>query len=127
MASRRQLNVRILSATGYHRTRPGLGGADKLAGYMLSRKMTRDASAQRLLRNRHRMFYRDHPPPHFHARYADYEAKFDIATLQVIQGALPPHGMRLVKEWAELHRAELAADWERAVNKLPLTPIEPLP
>jgi hypothetical protein len=36
-------------------------------------------------------------------------------------------GCELVKEWAELQRAELAADWERAVNKLPLTPIEPLP
>jgi len=73
------------------------------------------------------MFYRDHPPAHFHARYADYEAKFDIVTLEVIDGALPTRAMRLVKEWAELHRVELAADWELAVNKLPLTPIEPLP
>jgi hypothetical protein len=33
------------------------------------------------------MFYRDHPPPHFHARYADSEAKFDISTLEVIDVA----------------------------------------
>jgi Xaa-Pro aminopeptidase len=91
---------------------------------MLSRKMTRDASAQRLLRNRHRHVLSRSSASAFSR---SYEAKFDIATLQVIDGALPPHGMRLVKEWAELHRAELAADWERAVNKLPLTPIEPLP
>jgi hypothetical protein len=43
------------------------------------------------------MFYRDHPPPHFHARYADYEAKFDIATLQVIDGALPRMGCDSLK------------------------------
>jgi hypothetical protein len=73
------------------------------------------------------MFYRDHPPAHFHARYADHEAKFDIVTLEVIEGVLPPRAMRLVKEWAELHRGELAADWELAVNRLPLTQIEPLP
>jgi hypothetical protein len=32
------------------------------------------------------MFYRDHPPAHFHARYADHKAKFDIVTLEVIEG-----------------------------------------
>ena len=73
------------------------------------------------------MFYRDHPPPHFHARYGDVEAKFDISTLQPIEGSLPPRATRLVREWAELHRAELAADWELAVQRLPLNPIEPLP
>lgn len=72
------------------------------------------------------MFYRDHPPPHFHARYGDYEAKFDISTLEVIDGGLPPRAARLVREWAELHRAELTADWDLAVRRLPLNAIEPL-
>lgn len=34
------------------------------------------------------MFYRDHPPAHFHARYADQEAKIDISTLEVVDGSL---------------------------------------
>ena len=72
------------------------------------------------------MFYRDHPPPHFHAVYAGTEAKFDVFTLEVIEGSLPPRAARLVREWAELHRAEIAADWDRAVERLPLKPIEPL-
>ena len=26
------------------------------------------------------MYFRDHPPPHFHARYGEHEAKFSIET-----------------------------------------------
>jgi len=73
------------------------------------------------------MFYRDHPPAHFHAVYADSEAKFDISTLELIEGRLPLRAARLVREWAELHRAELAADWELAVQRRPLRAIDPLP
>ena len=54
------------------------------------------------------MFYRDHPPPHFHAVYGDSEAKFDVSTLEMIEGSLPPRAARLVREWAGLHQAELA-------------------
>ena len=28
-----------------------------------------------------RMFFIDHAPPHFHARYAEFEATIDISTL----------------------------------------------
>ena len=65
-------------------------------------------------------------PPHFHAVYAGSEAKFDVSTLEMIEGSIPPRAIRLVPEWAELHRSELAADWDRAVQRLPLRPIEPL-
>ena len=33
------------------------------------------------------MFFRDHPPPHFHARYAGEEAVIEIATGVVIREA----------------------------------------
>jgi len=29
-----------------------------------------------------RMYYDDHPPPHFHAIYGEYEAKIAIAPLE---------------------------------------------
>jgi len=35
-----------------------------------------------------RMFFNDHAPPHFHARYGEFEATIDIATLEVIEGDL---------------------------------------
>ena len=74
-----------------------------------------------------RMFVKDHPPPHFHARYGEHHARVAIATGEPIDGGLPPHAGRLVREWAALHRAELEENWSRAEQMRPLEPIEPLP
>jgi Domain of unknown function (DUF4160) len=40
---------------------------------------------------------------------------------------LPDRAVRLVREWAELHRAELAENWMRARDGQPLERIAPLP
>jgi hypothetical protein len=45
-----------------------------------------------------RMFWNDHPPPHFHAVYAEDEAKIDIQTLEVTEGSLPRRALGLVLE-----------------------------
>ena len=58
------------------------------------------------------MFWNDHPPPHFHALYAEHEALIGIETLAVLEGYLPRRALALVLEWAEEHRAELMEDWE---------------
>lgn len=73
------------------------------------------------------MYFDDHPPPHFHARYGEHEAQVAIATGDVLHGSLPRSASRLVKEWAELRRAELLDDWQRAERAEPLVSIEPLP
>jgi hypothetical protein len=36
-----------------------------------------------------RMFFNDHAPPHFHARYGEFEATVDIHTLEALEGELP--------------------------------------
>ncbi|MBP7630974.1 MAG: DUF4160 domain-containing protein [Acidimicrobiales bacterium] len=73
------------------------------------------------------MYFDDHPPPHFHARYGEHEAQVAIATGDVLHGSLPRSASRLVKEWTELRRAELLDDWHRAERAEPLVSIEPLP
>ena len=73
------------------------------------------------------MYYRDHVPPHFHAVYGEHEATVVIETLDVLSGYVPPRALRLVREWAELHRHELAANWQKARDRKPLDSIEPLP
>jgi len=73
------------------------------------------------------MYYRDHAPPHFHAVYGEYEATIVIATLSVLSGDLPGRALRLVTEWAQLHQAELEANWHSARARVPLASIEPLP
>jgi Domain of unknown function (DUF4160) len=67
-----------------------------------------------------------HQLPHFHAYHQDDAAVFGIDPVVLIAGALPRREQRLVEAWAELHRDELLADWDRLqAGGLPL-PIAPL-
>lgn len=73
------------------------------------------------------MYFGDHPPPHFHALYAGEEALIVIETGEVYAGSLPTRALRLVREWLELHRSEMQANWELASQLHPTSAIEPLP
>ena len=73
------------------------------------------------------MYFDDHPPPHFHAKYAEHEAQIVIETGAVLSGSLPRRALGLVQEWVLLHRDELVEDWRRAERQEPLASIEPLP
>ena len=66
-----------------------------------------------------------HARPHFHARYAEHAASIDLDG-ELIAGWLPSRALGLVAEWAAAHRAELAANWDRARNNEPLESIDPL-
>ena len=68
----------------------------------------------------------DHPPPHFHARYAEHKVSISIATGAVIDGCLPARAVRLIAEWQQLHQAELEENWRRYEAQLPFLPIDPL-
>lgn len=72
------------------------------------------------------MFYNEHVPSHFHAKYAEHEAVIDIDTLAILKGSLPPRALGLVMEWAALHKEELASDWKKAILQQPLEKIAPL-
>lgn len=72
------------------------------------------------------MFWDDHLPPHFHARYGSDRVQIEIGSWQVLRGTFPPRAMALVLEWAALHREELLRDWALAKPRQPLDPIEPL-
>ena len=72
------------------------------------------------------MYYDEHIPPHFNARYGESKAEIDINTLSLLAGKLPPRAMGLVIEWASRHQAELLADWELARQHAELKKIEPL-
>jgi len=53
------------------------------------------------------MYEYDHLPPHFHARYGEFEAIFSIETGNRIKGELPVKQERLIQAWVEIHREEL--------------------
>lgn len=71
------------------------------------------------------MYWRDHNPPHFHAKYGEYEAEVSIDGV-IMDGKLPPRALRHVLEWLDLHKAELIENWSRATKGEPLKSIEPL-
>lgn len=72
-----------------------------------------------------RMYFREHAPAHFHAEYGEYEITVDVET-GVVTGKFPKRALNAVLEWYELHQDELTANWEAAMNRKPLTKIEPL-
>ena len=72
------------------------------------------------------MYYNDHPPPHFHVRYAGKKALISIENPAILKGHLPPRVLGFVVEWAALRRAELEENWDRARQELPFEVIEPL-
>ena len=72
------------------------------------------------------MYYDEHNPPHFHARYGSDRAAIEIATFRVREGRLPPRALGLVVEWAAEHQEELVANWEAARLDMPLSRIAPL-
>ncbi len=43
-----------------------------------------------------------------------------------MEGKMPAKQCKLIAAWAEIHKDELLADWELAVNREPLYKIDPL-
>ena len=72
------------------------------------------------------MFFSEHAPPHFHARYGGENISIEIATLKVLDGSIAPRALGLVMEWASQHKDELTRDWELARKDKAPDKIEPL-
>lgn len=74
-----------------------------------------------------RIFVRDHLPPHFHAEYSGHEAMISIETGELLEGTMPRRALRLIQDWAELHKEELELDFELLSKGSPdWKPIKPL-
>ncbi len=59
------------------------------------------------------MFFEDHPPPHIHARYNEFKARYDISAGNLLSGELPRQAHRLVQEWIALNKQALMENWRR--------------
>jgi len=55
----------------------------------------------------------NHPLPHFHASYAEFEASIAIETLEILAGTLPTRAIEMVLGWAAIHRTELQTAWNQ--------------
>jgi len=76
-----------------------------------------------------RMYFFDnqqHNFPHIHVHYQDDSAIIELPTGKVIEGELPKSKQKLVEAWIEIHKDELMADWQLAINGEPIFKIDPL-
>jgi hypothetical protein len=71
------------------------------------------------------MYYRDHRPPHFHAKYGSDEIVVSIED-GVVEGHFPRRALQHVLEWSTLYRQALMENWGLAEQRKPLKPILPL-
>jgi len=71
------------------------------------------------------MYWNDHLPPHFYAKYGEYEITVNIET-GVIEEKFPRRALKLLFEWYEIHKDALAENWELCRNKEMPREIEPL-
>ena len=72
------------------------------------------------------MYFDDHNPPHFHARYGEESVVISIDTLSILEGQISSRALGLIIEWASQHKEELLADWNLARKNQPLRKITPL-
>lgn len=73
-----------------------------------------------------RMYYDDHPPPHFHAIYGEQEVQVGIDPIVVLNGQLPRRAISMVIEWAAVHQQELMRNWQRLEADRSVVRIAPL-
>ncbi len=71
------------------------------------------------------MYWSEHNPPHFHAKYGEYKIIVHIHT-GVVEGKFPKRALKHVFEWYELHKDELLEDWELCTKREMPKSIEPL-
>jgi hypothetical protein len=64
------------------------------------------------------LYSREHPPPHFHAIYSDYEALITILDFKIYAGNLPKPQLKKVIEWAKLNQEILSENFKRLNPRL---------
>jgi phosphomannomutase len=72
------------------------------------------------------MYFDDHAPPHFHAKYGGDEVVIQINPIGVLRGKFPPRALSLVIEWAQKYQKNLMEEWIRAASNKKLHKIPPL-
>jgi len=73
-----------------------------------------------------RMYYKAHEPAHFHAEHAGQHAKFAFDGVLMAGEISSRRAVRRIRDWAQLHRGELAGNWAKMKAGQPLETIAPL-
>lgn len=69
-----------------------------------------------------KMFYKpkEHEPSHIHALYGEYLGIFNLRTVEMMEGDLPPRAQMLVREWILANQQALLEMWDsQEIKQLP--------
>ena len=64
------------------------------------------------------LYSREHPPPHFHAIYADFEALITIENFEIYASRLPKPQLNKVINWARDNQTMLLDNFKRLNPRL---------
>ena len=73
-----------------------------------------------------RMYYQEHEPRHFHAEHRAQEGKFDFDGNQIVGNITSKNALDLIRQWAQLNRSALDANWSNIIAGRSLDRIRPL-
>ena len=73
-----------------------------------------------------RVYHDDHPPPHVHVQYGEFEAIVAISTGRRLAGRLPPRVKRIFDEWLRMRRLEVMKAWNVAQQHRAPSRVRPL-
>jgi hypothetical protein len=63
---------------------------------------------------------------HFHAEHQAHEGKFDFEGNQIVGNIVSANALSLIRQWAQLNRASLDANWSKIQAGQALDRIPPL-
>lgn len=69
---------------------------------------------------------KEHHLPHIHVHYQNYKSVFSIENSNMIDGDLPKNKQKMIEVWIDIHKDELLADWQLAIEGAELFKIDPL-
>ena len=72
------------------------------------------------------MYFNEHEPPHFHAKYSGNEYVVAISPISFLHGRPSPRIRSMLLEWTGIHQTELLANWDRMREELDPIPVAPL-
>lgn len=61
-------------------------------------------------------YFNEHPPPHFHAIYAEHTAGISIVTVEIEKGFIPPAKFAIIRRWMRPRLETLRAAFEQSSN-----------
>jgi hypothetical protein len=63
-------------------------------------------------------YWDEHPPPHFHVEFGEWQAQVAIGSVRIIHGSIPTRQSKKVVDWAEPRTNELLEAWTKCQSDL---------